>query len=123
LGHFGKPITNTWEVLQCGAGEGWRKSVGQIMRNEVLHRVKKGGEECPTYSRRKANWISHILRRNCLLKHIIEGKIRGRIEVTGTRGRRCTQLLDDLTEKTRHLKLKEKVLDRTLRRTRFGRGY
>ena len=23
---------------------------------------------------RKANWIGHILRINCLLKHIIEGK-------------------------------------------------
>jgi hypothetical protein len=26
---------------------------------------------------RKANWIGHILRRNCLLSHIIEGKIIG----------------------------------------------
>jgi hypothetical protein len=30
-----------------------------------------------TIRRRKANWIGHILHRNCLLKHIIEGKIRG----------------------------------------------
>jgi hypothetical protein len=27
------------------------------------------------------NWIGHILRRNCLLKQVIEGKIK--IEVTG----------------------------------------
>jgi hypothetical protein len=27
---------------------------------------------------RKANWIGHILHRNCLLKHLIEGKIEGR---------------------------------------------
>jgi hypothetical protein len=27
LGHFGKEIRNTWEVLECGAGKGWRKSV------------------------------------------------------------------------------------------------
>jgi hypothetical protein len=39
------------------------------------------------------------LRRNCLLKHVIEGKIKGRIEVMGRRGRRCKQLLDDLKEK------------------------
>jgi hypothetical protein len=32
--------------------------------------------------------IHHIMRRNCLLKHVIEGKIEGRIEVTGRRGRR-----------------------------------
>jgi hypothetical protein len=32
---------------------------------------------------RKANWIGHILRRNCLLRHAVEGKIEGKIEVTG----------------------------------------
>jgi hypothetical protein len=42
--------------------------------------------------RRKANWIGCILRRNCLLKHVIEGKLEGRIEMTGRRGRRRTQL-------------------------------
>jgi hypothetical protein len=30
----------------------------------------------------------HILRRNCLLQQVIEGKIKGKIEVTGKRGRR-----------------------------------
>jgi hypothetical protein len=34
-----------------------------------------------------ANWNSHILRRNCLLKRVIEGKIKGKIEVTGRRGK------------------------------------
>jgi hypothetical protein len=29
--------------------------------------------------------IGHILLRKCLLKHVIEGKIEGRIEVTGRR--------------------------------------
>jgi hypothetical protein len=42
------------------------------------------------------------LRRNCVLKHIIEGKIAG----TGRRGRRRTQLLDDLKEKKRSWNLK-----------------
>jgi hypothetical protein len=32
-----------------------------------------------TAYRRKANWIGHILRGNCLIKHVIEGKIEGRI--------------------------------------------
>jgi len=31
-----------------------------------------------TIDRRKANWISHILHGNCLLKHVIEGEIEGR---------------------------------------------
>jgi hypothetical protein len=39
------------------------------------------------------------LRRNCLLKHVIEGKLEGRIEMTGRRGRRRKQLLNDLKEK------------------------
>ena len=31
--------------------------------------------------KRKANWIGHILHRNCLLKQVIEGKIKGEMEV------------------------------------------
>ena len=44
--------------------------------------------------RKKDNWFGHILRENCLLKHVIEGKINGRIEVTGRRGRRRKKLQD-----------------------------
>jgi hypothetical protein len=73
--------------------------------------------------RRKANWIGHILRRNCLLKHVLEGKLEERIEVTGRQGRRRKQLLDDLKEKRIYWKLKEEALDRILWRTRFERGY
>jgi hypothetical protein len=53
---------------------------------------------------------------------VIEGKVEGRIEITGRRERRRKQLLDVLKEK-RYCKLKEEALDRTLWRTRFGRGY
>jgi hypothetical protein len=54
---------------------------------------------------------------------VIEGKLEGRREMTGRgRGRR-EQLLDNLKEKRRYWKLKEEALDRTLWRTRFGRGY
>jgi hypothetical protein len=94
-----------------------------VRNEEVLHRVKEERNIVHTIKRRKANCIGHILRRNCLLKHVIEGKLEGRIEMTGRRGRRCKQLLDDLKEKRRYWKLKEEVLDRTLWRTRFGRGY
>jgi hypothetical protein len=31
LGRFGQQIRNTWRVLKCGAGEGWRRTDGQIM--------------------------------------------------------------------------------------------
>jgi hypothetical protein len=46
---------------------------------------------------------------------VIEGKLERRIEMMGRRGRRCKQLLDDLKEKRRYWKLKEKALDRTYR--------
>jgi hypothetical protein len=45
------------------------------------------------------------------------------LEIMERRGRRRKQLLDDLKEKRRYWKLKEKALLRTLWRTRFGRGY
>jgi hypothetical protein len=45
--------------------------------------VKEERNIVHTIKRRKANWIGHILRRNCLLKHVIEGKEIGRIEVKG----------------------------------------
>jgi hypothetical protein len=54
---------------------------------------------------------------------VIEGKLEGRIELTERRGRRCKQLVDELKEKRGYWKLKEEALDRTLWRTRFGRGY
>jgi hypothetical protein len=48
----------------------------------VLNRVKEERNILHAIKRRKANWIGHILRRNCLLKHIIDGKLEGRIEMT-----------------------------------------
>jgi hypothetical protein len=95
----------------------------RVRNEEVLHRVKEERNVVHTIKRRKAKWIGHILRRNCLLKPVIEGKLEGRIEMTGRRGRRRKQLPDDVKEKRRYCKLKEEALDRTLRRTRFGRGY
>ena len=43
--------------------------------------------------RKKVNWTGHNLRRNCLLKHDIKGKIEEGIEVTGKHERRRKQLL------------------------------
>jgi hypothetical protein len=72
-----------------------------------------------TIKRRRANWIIHVLRRNSLLKHVIEGKIEG----TERRRRRRKQLLGGLKELTKYCKLKAEALDRTLWRTRLGIGY
>ena len=67
--------------------------------------------------------IGHILRRNCLLQRVTEGKIQGGIEVTGRQGRRPRKLLDDLKERGGYSHLKEEALDRTMWRARFGRGF
>jgi hypothetical protein len=53
---------------------------------------------------------------------VIKGKLEGKIEMTGRRGRRRKQQLDGLKEKRRYWKLKEEALDRSLWRIRFGRG-
>jgi hypothetical protein len=96
-----------------------------VRNEEVLHRVKEERNilHTCTIKRREDNCIGHILRRNCLLKRVFEGKLEGRVEMTGRRGRRRKHLLDDLRTKRTYWKLKEEALDRTLWRTRFGRGY
>jgi hypothetical protein len=92
----------------------------RVRNGEVLHRVKEEINILNTIKRRKANWIAYIWRRNSLLKHVIKGKIDGRIEVTARRERRRQQLLDDLKEKRGCWKFKDESLIRTLWRTRFG---
>jgi hypothetical protein len=54
-------------------------------------------------------YIGHILRKNCLLQQVIEGKIKGEIEVTERRGRRRRKLLDDLKERRGYSHLKEEL--------------
>jgi hypothetical protein len=51
----------------------WTDRVENI---DVLHRGKEERKSINTIKRKKVNWIGHILRRNCLLKHVIEGKIK-----------------------------------------------
>jgi hypothetical protein len=71
-----------------------------VTNEEVLLTVKEQRNILHEISKRKANWIGHILRRNCILQQVIEGKLKGGKEVTGRRGRRCRKLLDDLHERT-----------------------
>jgi hypothetical protein len=73
-------------------------------QRNILHEIRKW----------KANWIGHILRKNCLLQRVIEGKIQGGIEVTRRQGRRRRKLLDDLKERRGYSHLKEDALDRTM---------
>jgi hypothetical protein len=95
----------------------------RVRNEEVLLRVNEQRNILHEIIKRKANWIGHILRRNCLLKQVIEGKIKGRIEVTGRRGRRRRKLLDDLKDRRGYSHLKEEALDCTMWRNRFGGGF
>ena len=94
------------------------------MRNEeVLLRVNEQRNILHEIRKRKANWIGHILRRNCLLQQVIEGKIKRQIEVTRRRGRKRKKPLDNLKDRRGYCQLKEEALDRTMWRNRFGRGF
>ena len=94
------------------------------MRNEdVLLRINEQRNILHVIRKRKANWIGHILHRNCLLKQVIEGKIKGEMEVTRRRGRRLKKLLDDLKDRRGYCHLKEEALDRTIWRNRFRGGF
>jgi hypothetical protein len=44
------------------------------VRNEVLQRGNEERNALHTIKIRKADWICHILCRNCLLRHVIEGR-------------------------------------------------
>jgi hypothetical protein len=46
----------------------------QSVQNDVLRRVNGERNILRTMQRRKSNWTGHMLRRNCLTKHVTEGK-------------------------------------------------
>jgi hypothetical protein len=53
-----------------------------VRNEEALHRVKEENI-LNRIKRSKGKWTGHIMRRSCLIKHVIEGKIEGGIEVIG----------------------------------------
>jgi hypothetical protein len=61
--------------------------------------------------KKKHNWNGHTLRGNCLLNYVIQGQVKGMMEVIGRRGGRRQQLLDVLKEIRKHCKLKEEAVD------------
>ena len=86
-----------------------------VEQRNILHEIH--------VRKKKANWIGHILRSNCLLKQVIEGKIKGEMEVTRRRGIRRKKLLDDLKDRIGYSHSKKEALDRTMWRNRFGGGF
>ncbi|PNF22006.1 hypothetical protein B7P43_G17589 [Cryptotermes secundus] len=92
-----------------------------VRNEEVLFRVSEQRNILHGIRKQKANLIGSILRSNCLLKEVIEGKIEGRIEVTRRRGRRHKKMLEDLGDRRGYSHLKEEALDRIKWRNCFGR--
>ena len=106
----------------------WRRMekiswIDHVRNEEVLLRVKEQRNILHEIRKRKANLIGHILRRNCLLKQVMEEKVKGEMEVTRRRGRRRKKLLDDLKDRRGYSHLKEEALDRTMWRNRFRGGF
>jgi hypothetical protein len=79
------------------------KSSEKVTNERILECIGEKRTLINNIPGRKANWISHILRRNCLLHDAIEGQMT---EVKGV-GRRRTQFLDDLRNRRRYWKIKK----------------
>jgi hypothetical protein len=94
-----------------------------VRNEEVLFRVNEQRNILHEIRKWKANGIGHILHSNCLLKHVIEGKIKQEMEVLRIRGRRRKKLLDDLKERRGYSHLKEEALDRAMLRNRSEGGF
>jgi hypothetical protein len=89
LGRFGAVDQKHLESFEMWC---WRRMekiswIQHVRNEEVLLRVKEQRNILHEMNKRKTNWIGHILRRNCLQRQVIKGKIKGGIEVTGRRGR------------------------------------
>ena len=117
----------TWTFQESFEMWCWRRMekiswTDHVRNEEVLLRIKEKRNIIYEIAKRKANCIGHILRRNCLLQRVIEGKIRGGIEVTG-RQRRRRKLLDDFKERRGYSHLQEEALDSTMWTACFGKGF
>jgi hypothetical protein len=67
--------------------------------------------------------LSVLSSSKCLLKQVIEGKIKGEMEVTRRRVRGRRKPLDNFKDRRGYSHLKEEAVDRTMWRIRFGGGF
>jgi hypothetical protein len=114
---------NSWKVLKCGAGGGWKRSVGLIMREMKKYCLKsrsRGISYMKYVNRRRTGLVTFCLE-TAFHDGLLEERYKGRgIEVTRRQGRICRKLVDDLKERRGYSHLKEEALDRTMWRARFG---
>jgi hypothetical protein len=47
----------------------------ELVKNEILRRVKKERNTLYTTLERKANWKGHILNRTCFIKYLLKEKL------------------------------------------------
>ena len=111
------PSSGAWEYYKSGCCLSYL-----VLGFQVVGMVWSWGL-CVWFAGCCNNWIGHILRRNCILKQVIEGKINGEMEVTRRGGRIRRKLLNYLKDKGGYSHLKEEALDRIMWRNRFGRGF
>ena len=89
----------------------------KVTNEQVLDRIGEKRTLLNNILRRKANWIGHILRRNCFLDDAIEGQMT---EVKGVgRRKRRTQPLHDLRNRKRYWELQEEAEDQKRCRRQF----
>jgi len=91
--------------------------IRSVKNEKLLRRVKEERNILHTIKRRGVDWISYILRKNCLLQNCRSDRTERSWE------RRRKQLLDDFKKTRRYGELKEEALGSTVCRTRFGIGY
>jgi hypothetical protein len=82
----------------------WRKMekinwIDTVRNEAVLRRVKEDSISLRKIKKRKTNGVGNIVRMNFLLKYVMEGKLEGRVEVTGGLRRSYKQLLDGLKKR------------------------
>jgi hypothetical protein len=64
-------------VLEKDGEDSW---TDHVRNEEVLLTVKEQRNILPETGKGKFNWIGHIVHRNCLLRHVIKGKVKGGTE-------------------------------------------
>jgi hypothetical protein len=70
-----------------------------VRNEEVLLRVNEQRNILHEIRKRKANWIGHNLRRNCLLQRVIEGKIQWGDRSDRKTRKKTYEAMDELKER------------------------
>ncbi|KAI5728919.1 hypothetical protein M8J77_006673 [Diaphorina citri] len=80
----------------------------KVRNEEVLRRVGEERTILRTIKKRKRSWLGHILRRDCIQRRIMEGRIEG----TRSRGRKKFGMLTDILKGRTFEEIKDEAQDR-----------